>query len=119
MMSTGASWGILSTNDGPLFWSSEKLAALGCRQCCGQGHCTNAPRPHGCGQHVFTGIRKLRRQAGGEAGCSEGRDDVEQYEIERCLGELQEEMDAAATMVAPHSVTLTASRRTSAGSRRW
>src|SRR5690554_817093 len=91
MMSTGASWGILSTNDGPLFWSSEKLAALGCRQCCGQGHCTNAPRPHGCGQHVFTGIRKLRRQAGGEAGCSEGRDDVEQYEIERCLGELQEE----------------------------
>src|SRR5690606_14342620 len=91
MMSTGASWGILSTNDGPLFWSAEKLAALGCRQSCGQSHCTNASGPHGGCQHVLSGIRQLRGQAGAEAGGAESRDHVEQHEIEWCLRQLQQE----------------------------
>src|SRR5690554_2202031 len=91
MMSTGASWGILSTNDGPLFWSPEKLAALGCRQSCGQGHCTNAARPHGGCKHVLAGIRQVFGQARTQPRRGERRDDVEQNEVERRLGQLKQE----------------------------
>ena len=43
MTSTGASWGMRSTNDGPLFWQAEQLAALARGQ--GRGKVTVPTRP--------------------------------------------------------------------------
>src|SRR5690554_3148903 len=91
MTSTGASWGIRSTNDGPLFRSPEQLPALGGRQCGGQGHCTNAPGPHGGRERVLSWVGERLSESRREPGGRKRRDHVEEHEIERRLGEVEDE----------------------------
>src|SRR5690606_36421563 len=81
--STGASWAIFSTNDGPLLGAAEELPPDGCRERRGESHCTDAAEEHGGGQDVLRRLARALREAGGEPARGEGADHVEQHVVER------------------------------------
>src|SRR5690606_29764745 len=82
MTSTGASWAILSTNDGPLLGAAEELPPGGRRERRGECHCTDPSEEHGGGQDV---LRRLVRRLGEprrQSACREGADHVEEHVVE-------------------------------------
>src|SRR6185312_9985680 len=90
MIRTGASCGMRSTNDGPLFCVSEQLGALAGCQRRGEGHCTNSTCPHrGC-QDELARVGERFGETRAEPTGAERGDHVEQHVLQRCLRDLHE-----------------------------
>src|SRR5690606_28323988 len=81
--STGASWAIFSTNDGPLLGATEQLPPDGCRERRGESHCTDASEEHRGGEDVLRRVGRTLGEARAQPARREGADDVEEHVVQR------------------------------------